>query len=197
MTQGTSCGGNVPGATPTGCYVIIDARKQNLARAKISGLDFGVNYAKTTNFGGIDFSLNANYELKRDQQATVTAAFVDQIAANLSRFKARATLGIDIDAFRAQVALNHSHGYDLDPAVGVGTKQTHVKSFNVVDLFFKYDVSGEGALSDLSLTLNVNNALDQDPPVYLLANAIQVQSNGFINGATLGRLIQFGISKKF
>jgi iron complex outermembrane recepter protein len=197
VTQGTNCGGNTPGTSPTGCYVIIDARKQNLARAKISGLDFGVTYGTATNFGGIDFALNANYELKRDQQATVTAAFIDQIAANLSRFKARATLGADIGSFRAQVSLNHSHGYNLDPAVGVGTTQTRVKSFNVVDLFFKYDVPGEGALADLSLTLNVNNAFDQDPPVYLLANSLQVQNNGFINGATLGRLVQFGVSKKF
>jgi iron complex outermembrane receptor protein len=130
--------------------VIIDARKQNLARTKLSGLDFGVNYATATNFGGIDFALNANYELNRDQQATVTAPFLDQIAANASRFKARASVGVDIDSFRAQVSLSHSQGYDLDPAVGVGTTQTHVSSFNVVDLFFKYDVPGKGALADLS-----------------------------------------------
>lgn len=195
--QGTSCGGNTAGGAQTGCYVIIDARKQNLARTKLSGLDFGANYFTATGFGSIDFALNANYELKRDQQATVTAAFLDQLAANASRFKARASVGVDIDTFRAQVSLSHSHGYDLDPAVGVGTTQTHVKSFNVVDLFFKYDVPGEGAFKDLSLTLNVNNAFDQDPPLYLLANSLQVASNGYTNGSTLGRLVKFGIAKRF
>jgi iron complex outermembrane receptor protein len=197
ITQGTSCGGNAPGTTPTGCYVIIDARKQNLARTKLSGLDFAVNYATATSFGSIDFALNANYELKRDQKATVTASYIDQLAANNSRFKARASLGANIGALRSQISLSHSHGYDLDPAVGVDTTQTHVKSFNVVDLFFKYDVPGEGAFRDLSLTLNINNVFDQDPPVYLLANSLQVQSNGYVNGSTLGRLIQFGVEKKF
>ena len=40
--------------------------------------------------------------------------------------------------------------------------------------------------------LNVNNVLDQDPPVYRLLN-----DNGTANGFTLGRLFQLGISKKF
>lgn len=196
-TAGISCGGNTPGATPTGCYVIIDARKQNLARTKLSGLDFAASYGTATNFGAIDFALNANYELTRNQQATPTAQFLDQIAANASRFRARASLGVDVGSFRAQASLSHTHGYDLEPAVGVGTTQTHVGSFNVVDLFFKYDVPAKGVLSDLSFTLNVNNVFDQDPPLYLLANSLQVQNNGYVNGSTLGRLIQFGVSKKF
>lgn len=197
VTAGTSCGGNVPGATPTGCYVIIDARKQNLARTKLSGLDMSAYYGTATNFGAIDFALNATYELTRDQQATTTAPFLDQLAANFSRFRLRSTLGADIGSFRAQVSLSHNQGYDLDPPVGVGTTQTHVNSFNVVDLFFKYDVEGEGILDDLSFTLNVNNAFDQDPPVYLLANSLQVQNNGYANGSTVGRLIQFGVRKQF
>jgi iron complex outermembrane receptor protein len=40
------------------------------------------------------------------------------------------------------------------------------------------------------LTLNVSNLFNQDPPFY---NA----DPGYANGSTLGRLIQFGIRKKF
>ncbi len=187
--EGASCGGN--------CYVIIDARKQNLSRIKISGMDVVAQYVATTGFGSIDFAFNANYDLGRDQQAVSTATFKDQIQDNASRFRFRTSLGAQAGGLRAQVALNHSEGYDLSPAVGVGTTQTKVKAFNVVDLFFKYDVKGEGMLDGLSFSLNVNNLFNQDPPVYLLQQSLTPGTNGFANGRTLGRLIQFGVSKKF
>ena len=38
--------------------------------------------------------------MKRDQQAMATAAFLDQIAADASRLKARAGVGLNIDSFR-------------------------------------------------------------------------------------------------
>jgi iron complex outermembrane receptor protein len=194
---GTNCGGYSAGPPETGCYVIIDARKQNLARTKVSGLDMDAYYVVPTGFGSIDFTFNGNYELNRDQQATPTAAFIDQLDANFSRFRARTALGSQIGNFRAQVSLSHSAGYGLNPAVGIGGVQKRVDAFNVVDLFFKYDFAGEGAMRDLSLTLNVNNLFDQDPPEYLLANSLSPQLNGFTNGSTLGRLIQVGFTKQF
>jgi iron complex outermembrane recepter protein len=187
--EGAPCG--------AACYVIIDARKQNLSSIKIGGLDFVAQYVKETDFGSIDFAFNGNYDLQRDQQAASTTLFVDQIEDNASRFRFRTSLGANVGDFRAQVSLNHSQGYDLLPAVGVGTSQTHVSSFNVVDLFFKYDVKAEGLLNGLSLSLNVNNVFDEDPPVYLLQNSLTPGTNGFANGRTLGRFVQFGINKKF
>ena len=74
-----------------------------------------------------------------------------------------------------------------------GLPQDRVSDFNTVNLFFKYDVpGGSPLLKDLSLTLNVNNVFAQDPPIYR-----SVGSQGYTNGFTLGRLIQFGVSKKF
>lgn len=189
QVNGASCGGN--------CYVIIDARKQNVQNIKLSGLDLAVNYFTETGFGSLDFSLNANYDLTRSQQASANAPYIDQIAANASRLRFRTSVGAQIGGLRAQVALNRNHGYDLVPAVGVGVTQTRVSSFNVVDLFFKYDFSGEGMAKGLALSLNVNNVFDQDPPVYLNQNALTPGTNGFANGRTLGRLVQFGVSKKF
>lgn len=187
--NGASCGAN--------CYVIIDARKQNVSNVKLSGIDLGLNYVTQTGFGSIDFNINANYDLTRNQQASVFSAFVDQIGANASRFRFRSSLGTNVGGLRAQVSLSHNHGYDLSPAVGVGTTQTRVKSFNVVDLFFKYDVSGEGIANGLSFSVNVNNVFDQDPPTYLLQNALTPGTNGFANGRTIGRFVQFGVAKKF
>ncbi len=69
-------------------------------------------------------------------------------------------------------------------------------AFNTIDLFLKYDFGGEGLSKDLAITLNVNNVFDQDPPVYRGNQSIAGQ-NGYINGATLGRFVKLGVSKKF
>lgn len=186
--NGTSCGG--------GCYVLIDGRKNNFGNYKVSGLDVGANYVATTGFGSVDFNVNADYELTRNQQAVSTIPFTGQLDANNSRFKFRSSLGTQIGKFRAQATLSHNGGYALNPAVGTGVTQTSVKSYNVIDLFFKYDVPGNGTLDGLSFTLNVNNVFNANPPIYLQQNIVASQ-DGYQNGATLGRLIQFGIKKKF
>ena len=73
--------------------------------------------------------------------------------------------------------------------------QDRVGDFNTVNLFFKYSVPSESVLlKDLDLTLNINNVFDQDPPLY---TSIGSSTPGYANGFTLGRLIQFGLSKKF
>ena len=73
--------------------------------------------------------------------------------------------------------------------------QDHVKSFNTINLFFKYDVSSKSAVfKDLSFTLNVNNVFDQDPPILLRNDQNEF---GYANGFTLGRMFILGATKKF
>lgn len=185
---------------PTCVYVLEDVRKANLGRRRLSGLDFAVNYVTETKFGSIDFNANATYELTRKQSATSTSQFIDILDDNRSRLKARSSIGVWIGDFRAQATWSYTQGYSLDPfvpAAGGFPVQKRVGDFNLFDLFFKYNVPGEGALKDLSFTLNVNNVFDQDPPVYR-AQQIVASANGFAPGlGTVGRLIQFGVSKKF
>ena len=186
---------------PTCVYAISDGRKQNLGLFKLDGLDFGTNYVLDTGFGSIDFVINANYELNREQSPIIGAPLADLLSDNVSRFRMRVGVGAQIGNFRAQASLNHSEGYDLNPpvgAIGPGAppQQTSVDSFNVVNLFFRYDIKAPGLLEDLAFTLNVNNVADEEPPEYL-ASQITNYNQGFANGGTVGRLIQFGISKEF
>jgi len=110
----------------------------------------------------------------------------------------RAMVGAQIGALRAQAALNHTAGYPLDPAVGFNGQQTHVSSFDVVDLFFKYDLSGNVVFSNASVSLGISNVFDRDPPVYKLQNIV-IGLNGYASnsGGTLGRFIQIGVAKGF
>ncbi|HET9868004.1 MAG TPA: TonB-dependent receptor, partial [Nitrospira sp.] len=188
---GTQCFG-----LPSNCvYAIFDTRKTNLGNVRVSGLDFYLNYLRETGFGSIDFAVSGSYELTRKESPAPDVAYVDQLAANFNRFRTSTTLGADISNLRAQVTWNFRQGYDLSPAAGI-VGQTRVDDFHVFNLFFRYDVKGEGALSDLAFTLNVDNVFDQDPPVDWSVKATASQA-GFGNGSTLGRLIQFGVSKKF
>jgi iron complex outermembrane recepter protein len=195
----TIINGNNCAPSPACVYIVEDARKQNLGGYKVSGLDISANMKFDTGFGSIDYTAFANYEFKRDQAASVTSPFVNLLADNNSRFRIRNTLGLTAGGFRAQATWSHNQGYSLNPvvpAVGTTPAQTRVSSYNVFDLFFKYDVGGDGIGKDLSFTLNVNNVFDKDPPVFR-AQQVTLGTNGYANGNTLGRYIQFGVAKKF
>jgi iron complex outermembrane recepter protein len=181
--------------TPACVYAILDARKTNLGTFRLSGWDFSANYAHPTGFGSVNFGANMNYELNREQSPAAGAPFADQLSYNVSKFRGAFIAGAQFGQLHAQATLNHTQGYRLNPPVGLA-QQTHVSSYDVLDLFFKYDFKGDGGWKDLAATLNINNALDRDPPNYQDNNIVGFQ-DGYANGWTIGRVVQLGISKKF
>jgi iron complex outermembrane recepter protein len=186
-------------ATPCSVYAVADGRKSNLGDFQLKGLDFGVNTTMPTSFGGLDLAVNANYELQRRQRSSTTAAWQDLLGAfnvSNSRFKMRTSLGANVGDLRGQVTWNHNHGYKFGSAVGF-VPQTHAADFNTFDLFFKYDFKNGLAGKDLTLSLGITNVFDQDPPQYRLVNSFVPGASGFINGNTLGRVVQVGIGAKF
>jgi iron complex outermembrane recepter protein len=181
-------------ASGTPVYEAVDFRVGNFGILEVSGLDFGINYRHKTGFGGFDLSVNGNYQLKRESQASPTSAVVDVLATENPKLLLQTIAGIDIGHFRAEATWNHTSGYAILPTNSVPV-QTHVDAFDTVDLFFRYDLHAESSLlKDLSLTLNVKNVFDADPPVLLRNNP---NENGFANGFTFGRMFIFGVSKKF
>lgn len=144
------------------------------------------SYVTTTSFGSINANIAGSYILNRELTSVAGQTPIDDIAANNPRLNLSATLGATIGNFSANATLYHTAGYDVQNI----PEQTRVDAFNVVDLFFSYDVGGEGVFEDLAFTLNVNNVFDQDPP-FLNSD------DGYTNGSTLGRLVQVGVRKKF
>lgn len=173
---------------------LVDFRTGNFGILKVSGIDAGLNIDRETNFGGIDFALNANIPLNRKQQSSLTSAVADQLQTENSLLLMRTEFGLDVGSFRAQATWNHNSGYKI-PATNSAPVQTRVKAFNTFDLFFRYNVPSESMiLKDISLTLNVSNVFDQDPPMLLRNSATDL---GYANGFTLGRMFILGVSKKF
>ncbi|PLK26682.1 TonB-dependent receptor domain-containing protein [Novosphingobium sp. TH158] len=172
---------------------LVDFRVGNFGVLKVEGIDFALNYAHKTDWGGFDMGMNFNAPLKRVQQASPTAAESNQLQRDTSKLQLQLVAGLDVGKFRAQATWNHSKGYPITPTTAV-VPQSRVDSFNTLNLFFKYDVPGDGMFKDLSFTLNVNNVTDAEPPV-LRRNG--QNENGFANGFTLGRMFVLGASKKF
>ncbi len=179
----------------TPIYEIVDFRTGNFGVLDVAGLDFSTSYQHSTGFGSVDLSVNGNYQLKRQQQASTTAPATDLLLTENPKIYLQTMAGANIGALRAQVTWNYTGGYDITPTTSVPV-QSRVGSFSTVNLFFEYAVPSNSAsvLRDLHLTLNINNLFDQDPPVLLRNNPGE---NGFANGFTVGRLIMFGASKKF
>jgi iron complex outermembrane receptor protein len=176
-------------------YEFVDFRTANFGVLKVSGLDMSASYQHPASFGGFDLAANANYQLKRDSQVSPTSSVVDQLAAdNGPRLQLQVIGGVNIGGLRAQATWNHSGGYNITPTLSVPV-QNHIGVFNVVNLFFKYDIKNDSKLlQDLSFTLNVNNVFDAAPPVSYLTGPAD---NGYANGFTLGRMFVIGAAKKF
>lgn len=189
-------------STPCTVYAFVDLAKNNQGNFKLQGLDFSANLRREVGFGTLMLDVNGNYEFSREQSTSPARPFTSQhnqatALPGVSQFRARTSLGIETGGLTAQVIWNHTAGYDLNPAAPSFVPQTSVGSYNVFNLFFRYEAQGEGLFKDLSLTLNVDNVFDTDPPVWRLYDASRFAQEGYNNGNTIGRFVQFGISKKF
>jgi iron complex outermembrane receptor protein len=182
------------GGTMTSVYGILDARTKNLSSVKTTGLDYYIRMRHETGFGDIYGDISGNYVLTFDQQASAGAATFSTLETDTTRLRVATTLGTNVGNLRAQVVWNHSQGYDIIPTAA-NLRQDHVGSYNVFNLFFQYKASGESPIGkDLTFTLNVDNLFDQDPPLLRGSTATFF---GFANGFTIGRLVRFGVAKKF
>lgn len=181
-------------------YVVTDFRTRNLANSKLAGIDFSANYFHTTGFGSVDARVGGNVRLTNESQPSSTLPFTDGLLEGNSLWNLTASVGATIGDFRAQATLNHTAGYDVtftsinSPANPGGTTlQSRVGAFNVVNLFFSYDLKQKFMADTLQFTLNVNNVFNTSPPILRTTNG----GIGTANGQTLGRVFQIGARAKF
>lgn len=179
------------GGSTTPVQVLLDTRVQNLGRTKADGIDFSLDFGFDTSFGTIDGRVAGNYRLSQKTQTRPGLPEFDVLEFDNSRYQISTMLGTTIDNFRAQATWNHTPGYDRS-ANAAGQKK--VSDFNIVNLYFQYDFGGQDLTKDLTLSLNLGNIFDEEPPVFLDSG-----QPGYQPGATftLGRMVQLGVSKKF
>lgn len=178
---------------PASVYALIDARSLNLSTLKTTGLDFDVSYNRPTSFGSLFAKVGGSLVLSYDLQARPGAITTRLKDNSVSELRLQVMAGATVGDFTGRVTLQHTSGYIVAPTAQ-NLQQSWIDGLNVVNLAFNYDLKGEGVIGGTSLSLNIDNVFNVDPPRY----------NGIVNTSqpgyamfTLGRVVQFGIVKKF
>jgi iron complex outermembrane receptor protein len=167
-------------------FLLADARLNNFGAIKQNGIDFDASYTRAVGSGVVNARIVGTYTLDKKLASGANGPFTDTLKNGTGKVFYVASLGGKIDAFTARAAFNYRGGYPILGLVG----QTKVEAFKTVDLFAAYDLPDLGPLADSTLTLNVDNVFDEDPP-YTNNNV------GYANGSTLGRLVSVGLRAKF
>jgi iron complex outermembrane receptor protein len=179
----------VPGGPYT--FEIIDFRTTNLSNSRIKGVDAAVSYVTDLSFGTLELGVGGNYRLTSQNQLGPGLPYQSDLDYGQSLYTVSTRAGLTSGNFRSRITWNYRDGYKQLPADNVYTD--HVDAFDVIDLFLGYDMNGSSGWSEnLSFTLNIQNVLDSSPPVSRVDN-----DDGYANGFSIGRMFQFGLSKKF
>ena len=171
---------------------IIDGRRANLGSMKQQGVDVNLAYSFPTSFGDWRVGLDAAKILDLTRSTAPGLPFVDVLDtfSNPVDLRARASAGWRLNGWAANLYLNYVDSY-RNTAV---SPNVEVDDYKTVDAAVTYDFGEErGALSGLSLSLNAQNLLDEDPPVVL--NGMVSWDNQ--NVSPLGQFVSFVVSKRW
>jgi iron complex outermembrane receptor protein len=178
-----------PGGPPV--YELLKYVTANLGSAETRGMDFSTQYRRATDFGGVDVSVSGNWEFLNETTLGPGLPPSDTLRGGDPRLRLSTTVGADYHQLRAELTLNHTASTRVIYSP-TALPQDSIPAFNVVNAYFKYTLTGEDWRKNMFVTMNIENILNAAPPEYKL-----LSGNGFINGSTLGRLVQFGVHKDF
>jgi iron complex outermembrane receptor protein len=179
---------------PANFGVIVDGRRKNVARLKTNGVDFSSSYAWQSGENSFNAALNAAYVLSFKRAQTRTVPMLEEVDTinNPLRLQARGQFGWARGPLTTTAFLNYFGDYKNNQVAG----SPEVDDYMTLDLSVSYDLGSLGSsavLSGLSLALNVQDVLDEEPPVVLNGNLAfdpQVAS-------TIGRFISLEVRKRW
>lgn len=178
---------------PTSVYGLFDARSTNLSSLNTSGFDFSVNYTRPTSFGSVFGQVSGSRVLTYNVLAFEGGPTTNLSQNSVAKFRFQTMLGATVGKFTGRATLQHTSGYDIAPTVA-NLQQNRIGGLTVVNLAFNYNFENEGILGGTSLSLNIDNVFDTDPPRF--NGVVNTSTPGFA-GFTLGRVFQVGVRKKF
>jgi iron complex outermembrane receptor protein len=164
-------------------FILFDARRANLGSVKVDGIDFDLHYMTPVRDALVFAGIAGTYALNRDEQAVDGAATENGLEYGVSRLQLVAQLGWSRGPASINLRVNHNSGYDATPEV-------NVHDFTTTNLYAAYVFEGSGWRGDTTVSVNVDNLLDVEPPYY---DSI----TGYANGSTLGQVVYLGIRQKF
>lgn len=168
---------------------IIDLRRQNLSATNTDGIDFDFSYHWSTGWGAFAAGISGTHTLNFKLQSATGAPFLQQ--TNVIKDRVRGELSWIQGPMSAGGAINYNGSFDQSYGSPTGTKVQSVDPFVTVDAHAAYDLEDKWVFSGTTLSINVDNLLNEDPPLQLVAGAYSV------NATPLGRTIWVGLTKKW
>lgn len=167
--------------------IILDLRRRNLARQQVQGVDFNLSYRWKTAAGVFLAGVAGQRELKFDLTAAPNSPAVDLMNQGRVKWRARGSLDWIGDAWSIGGFVNYTGEYQ-----NLNNLAQRVDAYATVDLRVSYSPLREGWLKGTRLTLTAQNALDQEPPLFLF-------SPGYdrTNASALGRVVSINLHKSW
>lgn len=164
---------------------IQDGRRQNLGTTVAKGVDAAIEHRWTLSTVELSAGINGTYFTELTTAAAKGAPLLDVLnTLNFpQRFRARGDIGLRYGALNTTAFVNYTNAYDH---VGI-TPERRIDSYTTVDLHIGYDL--DAWVDGLSLALDVQNALDEEPPFVNIAGGYDPQV-----ASPLGRL--FAVSAR-
>jgi outer membrane receptor protein involved in Fe transport len=176
---------------PAEIGAIIDFRRQNLAKAQLSGVDLNVNYGFETQLGSFDVTLYGSHLLEFKEQLA-NGPMIDNIdtLTKPNSLKLRGSVGWVSGGFNATVTGNHIGDYEDRLSVPARP----VSSWTTWDsqVAYAFQNPDSALLSGLKMSLSVWNIFDKDPPFVDGSNGVGFDA---INADVLGRFAALQLAK--
>jgi len=182
------------GVPASGIGAVVDARLQNLAVVKVSGLDFDFGYDFALAGGRADIGVTATYTFHIKQSLTATGPVTDVVdtLGNPVDIRARGHAGWSSGRWGSVLTINYVDGYSNRL---LGTPE-QVGAWTTFDLQFSYAIpEREGPLGGLRIALSASNVFDRDPPYAAYAVGTTTYAYDPENASPVGRLISLQVSK--
>jgi iron complex outermembrane receptor protein len=192
------------GVIPNPVTLFVDGRTQNLDRSITSGLDFVAAYGfDTGTLGHVAINANATYILSYKTALSSGATPTNRLNTifNPLRFKGRASVYWDPSrVVSGRLTVNYVNGYDNN-TLPAGAVQK-VGAYTTVDAGVTFNIGNPVPTNlidgGLSLSIDVLNLLDKDPPYVDFAPTVN-GSGGYDATAAnpVGREFAITLRKKF
>lgn len=189
----------IRGVPLTTVGVIVDARPANLGITKIDGIDFIASYRhRTDNAGTFGVGVNGIWYNNYDVAQTPTSPVLERIDfINFPvEYRLRGNVNWSHNGLRLAAFVNYVPSYKNNNLTPI----QRIDSWTTVDFDLSYDIPGPsgGFVEGMTVSLNIMNLFDKDPPFAALAPSTG-QSGGFDvqQSNPLGRLITVGVNLRF
>jgi iron complex outermembrane receptor protein len=159
------------GFAPGDISAILDGRTRNLSAERQRGIDFDLGFAPELAGGTLNLGIAGTHIFSIKRQLTEGAPSVDVVGlyASPARWRLRGRAGWSKGGFSANAFVNYIDSYTNQTVLPAA----RVTSWTTVDASLSQRVGGDaGSDRGLTLSLNIQNLFDRDPPFAELQSSI-------------------------